>query len=162
MRSLKCGFTSYKKLWDGQQLWPRTYRLQASVSPGLPEGNLVPRPHPARVRDHLKEKRACKYLAKFIEIILCKLKIVKILNTYSEIQTAAVTIISYKPLSDLNLNFCKHMHRTGWQLLYPLPLRVYKPGYKAYSPDSWGFLWFVLIHYYKWGMNLPPTHALSS
>ena len=38
-------------------------------------------------------------MAKFI----CNLKIVKLLNMHSEIQTAAaVTIISYKPLSDLN------------------------------------------------------------
>ena len=39
-----------------------------------------------------------RHLAKFI----CNLKIVKLLNMHSEIQTAAVTIISYKPLSDLN------------------------------------------------------------
>ena len=47
----------------------------------------------------LKEKRACsRHLAKFIS----KLKIVEILNTHSAVQTTAVTIISYKPLSDLN------------------------------------------------------------
>ena len=38
----------------------------------------------------------------------CKLKIVKIL---SEIQTAAVTIISYKPLSDLN--FARYTRQYG-------------------------------------------------
>jgi hypothetical protein len=45
----------------------------------------------------LKEKRACsRHLAKFIS----RLKIVQILNTYSAVQMAAVTIISYKSLSD--------------------------------------------------------------
>ena len=47
----------------------------------------------ARAFRLLKEKRACsRHLVKFIS----KLKIVEILNTHSAVQTAAVTIISYK------------------------------------------------------------------
>jgi hypothetical protein len=42
---------------------------------------------------------ACtRYLAKFISRLN---NIVQILNTHSAVQMAAVTIISYKPLSDL-------------------------------------------------------------
>ena len=53
------------------------------------------------------------HLAKFI----CKLKIVEILNRHSEVQTAPVTIISYKPL-----NFAR-----------------YKGQYGSYMPSSlWG------------------------
>jgi hypothetical protein len=64
----------------------------------------------------LKEKRACNYrhLAKFIS----RLKIVQILNTHSATQRAAVSTISYKPLSDLSFV----------AVTCPLPpLGIYKP-----------------------------------
>ena len=38
-------------------------------------------------------------MSRHLEKFICN---VKLLNMHSEIQTAAVTIISYKPLSDLN------------------------------------------------------------
>jgi hypothetical protein len=50
----------------------------------------------------LKEKRACTCSLRHLANFISRLNIVQILNTHSAVQTAAVTIISYKPLSDLS------------------------------------------------------------
>ena len=63
----------------------------------------------------LKEKIEGRHVSRHLAAkFICKLKIVEILNMHSEVQTAAVTIISYKPLSDLN--FTKLVHRIVRQL----------------------------------------------
>jgi hypothetical protein len=63
-----------------------------------------------------------RHLAKFIS----RLKIVTILNTHSADQRAAVTIIGYKPLSDLN--FARYTgHYGSYMPSQSPPLGVYKP-----------------------------------
>ena len=57
----------------------------------------------------LKEKRA--YVTSNLAKFKSRLKIVKFLNMYSAVQTADVTIISYKPMSDLN--FARYTQQYG-------------------------------------------------
>ena len=94
-----------------------------------------------------KEEKACNYAPGKIQI---KTKNSKSTSTHSTVQTAAVTIISYKPLSDLNY--------AGY-IMALFPFRVYKPLVLLFF-HGWKFS--GLAYHHKDNKNQHPTKLLST